>query len=290
MTFLALKIDLLQELHAALEPQVAEIAKTPSSHQEKAKAVNAIIGEASAALRARVSAITDATERQNSLIVLQYCLSVVSLEYRHRVWPYEYMAFSRRVGELWERLCAVCWDAPSRPLLTNIEVPAFSKVTRDIKRRILTAANVSPSLKSIEEDVDLLVDLVGTINMKEDQVFAIDGVPHIVDFKSGFGSNEKGNTLRLLGVARAYKLWDHQSQLFLLVRQEKNNNYLNVLRRSELWEVCAGEEAYKKIDELTGADFTTLRNEIIDFDKDLSKKMLADIDAHLASLRDYLKW
>jgi hypothetical protein len=290
MTYLKMKEEFLAELHNELEPQVSEILKTPVSHQDKAKAVNGVIGEASSNMRSRIADIKDPAERQNSLIVLQYCLSVVSLEYRHRVWPYEYMAFSRRIGELWERLCAVCWDAPSRNGLSALEVPSFAKVTKGIKKRILTAAEGSPSLKTIEEDVDILVDLVGTINMREDQVFAIDGVPQIVDFKSGFGSNEKGNTLRLLGVARAYKLWDHRAQLFLLVRQEKNNNYLNVLRRSELWEVCAGEDAYKKIDELTGANFAELRREIIDFDNDLSKKMLSDIDAHLASLRDYLKW
>ncbi|WP_214658000.1 hypothetical protein, partial [Vibrio anguillarum] len=72
---------------------------------------------------------------------------------------------------------------------------------------------------------------------------------HIIDFKSGFGSNEKGNTLRLIAVGRAYKHWDSNTNLLFLVRQNENNNYLETIRRSNLWDVYCGDAAYRKIDE-----------------------------------------
>src|SRR5947209_20142007 len=35
-------------------------------------------------------------------LMITYVSYVVMLESRNEVWPYDYMAFSRRVGELWE--------------------------------------------------------------------------------------------------------------------------------------------------------------------------------------------
>ena len=35
-------------------------------------------------------------------LLLMHCTNVVMLESRNDVWPYDYMAFSRRIGEFWE--------------------------------------------------------------------------------------------------------------------------------------------------------------------------------------------
>ena len=40
--------------------------------------------------------------------MITYACYVVMLESRNEVWPYDYMAFSRRVGELWEPFCKLC--------------------------------------------------------------------------------------------------------------------------------------------------------------------------------------
>ncbi len=37
----------------------------------------------------------------NELLLLTYSSYIVMLEYRNEIWPYEYMTFSRRIGELW---------------------------------------------------------------------------------------------------------------------------------------------------------------------------------------------
>ncbi|AUO79553.1 hypothetical protein BSP10_150 [Bacillus phage BSP10] len=45
----------------------------------------------------------------------------------------------------------------------------------------------------------------GEIKLESDLHFEKDGVKYNVDFKSGFNSNEKGNTNRLLMVGSIYK-------------------------------------------------------------------------------------
>ena len=121
-------------------------------------------------------------------------------------------------------------------------------------------------------------------------MFTLDGTPHIIDFKSGFGSNEKGNTLRLQTVGHAYKLWNPDTKLLLLVRQEQNNNYLNVIKRSGLWDVRCGDEAYAAIDELTSSNVQALRSQVIDFQSDLSDEFWNDLSSHLSDMASYLQW
>lgn len=286
-----LKASLLAELHLLLAPKVGTIRATNADHDGKAKAINAEIKLAVDQQEQRLLLqFAEAVDRQAALLVLQYCASVVSLEYRHMVWPYEYMAFSRRVGELWERFCKACWDNPSRPHVERIPPPNFDQIKNEIYNRIEVNTQGTMQREQILEDVNHLLQLVGDINMKEDEVFTVDGVPHVIDFKSGFGSNEKGNTLRLLAVGRAYRLWDPNTALYLLVRQEDNNNYLNVIRRNGLWVVCCAADAYAKIDELTGAQTSEMREGIFDFENDLSAQFMSDIGSHLADLRAYLRW
>jgi hypothetical protein len=57
-----------------------------------------------------------------------------------------------------------------------------------------------------------------------------------------------------------------------------------------LWEVHCGSDSYKIIDELTGSNFSDIRNTIIDFEKDLSNKFWNDLSSHLTDLTSYLKW
>jgi len=285
-----LKAELIQKFHGELGPAVARIEASDESHQEKAKAVNAYVEAAKKPLSERLLKIAEPQDRQAALLVLAYCASVVSLEYRHRVWPYEYMAFSRRVGELWERFCSAAWDCPSRPRVDRITEPEFSQVYASIRGRVLENAKGSRGFKQIEEDLGHLLTLIGEINMKEDEVFEVEGRPHVVDFKSGFGSNEKGNTSRLLAVGRAYRLWKPETTLLLLVRQEENNHYLEIIRKSRLWEVHCGDAAYAKIDELTGANTKGIRRKIINFEADLSPEFQKDIRGHLSDLTAYLRW
>lgn len=289
MTPFEIKQSFLDYFHSQLPSQVEGISSSGESHQNKAKRVNKLISDHREYLAAKINSIAAATARQEQLIILQYSVSVVSLEYRHAVWPYEYMALSRRVGELWERFCSAAWDIPSRKQVERISPPNFRDVLTEIESSLLSYSK-SEKRDSTAGILENLRDLIGEINMVEDEVFSVDSKPHVIDFKSGFGSNEKGNMLRLRTVGKAYKLWDPDTELLFLVRQEQNNNYLNVIKREGLWSVHCAQGAYDKIEELTGAQMNKIRDEVVSFEDDLSAQFWNDLDDHLSDLSGYLKW
>lgn len=285
----AIKLEILQRLHAELQEAVARIISQAIPREEKAKAVNALVAIARAKISAQVRS-EGAADRQILGVILQYCCSVASLEYRHMVWPYEYMAFSRRVGELWEQFCKAAWDHPSTVGVARIDPPQFSDVRAVLLNRINRNVDGHANSAEILDDVATLFDIIGDINMKEDEVFSVNNVPHVIDFKSGFGSNEKGNMLRLKTVGQAYKIWNNDTKLLLLVRQDENNNYLNVLKRMELWSVFTGADAYEQIRVLTGADMNWVRDNIVDWEADLSQPFIDFLRGQAGDLTGYLKW
>lgn len=265
------------------------VGKEKETPQKKAQRINALVAAERNKLAAEIPALS-AKKRGHAALLLQYCISVVGLEYRHRVWPYEYMAFSRRVGELWEAFCCAAWAYPASRGVTSMETPDFLDVREALRERFIENVGSHPKSAEILSDISALFEIIGEINMKEDQVFTKNGIPYIIDFKSGFGSNEKGNMNRLMTVGRAYRIWDHRSRLLLLVRQEKNNNYLNVLRRSGLWSVHTGNDAYGKIREITGVDIETVRDEVVDWRSDLSRDFYSYLRKQPTDLTAYLRW
>lgn len=289
MNIQGLKKQILSELHQSLADPVGRIGRENLPHQQKAQKVNALVSQERDRLVEDLARLPEA-ERGTAALVVQYCCTAVGLEYRHRVWPYEYMAFSRRIGELWEAFCCTAWTYPTDPTVRRIEAPDFADVRRSLLNRMTHNIGAHEKSKEIMEDVATLFEIVGDVNMREDEVFIKGETPHVIDFKSGFGSNEKGNMLRLITVGRAYKIWDHRTELLLLVRQDENNNYLRVLRRSGLWAVLTGRDTYRKIEELTGADIQAVRDTTIDWRADLSQEFYDYLKQQPTDLTTYLAW
>ncbi len=278
-----LKGDFFQEFEKLVSEPTKRIGAEKEDFRKKAKAVNNVVADARGIIERKLGSTN--LSKQDELIVLEYCTTVANLEYRNKVWPYEYMALSRRMGELWERFCKSAWENPVRPGVARVDAPDFVEVMAKIHQR------VEPSIpKEIKNDFDNLVGLIDPINMREDEVFELDGKLCVIDFKSGFGSNEKGNTLRLLAVGRAYKLYDPGVSLLFLVRQKQNNNYLNRIRSSKLWEVHTGGDAYEKIDELTGSNISKLRAEMIDFQNDLTGEFWGSLGSEIDEVKKYFDW
>jgi hypothetical protein len=283
------KVQLLAELHAHLTPAIDQVAKLNLTHQQKAQQANALVTEQRNRLVASIQELSK-DERGTAALIVQYCCTVVGLEYRHRVWPYEYMAFSRRIGELWESFCRTAWTYPVDTTVARMDAPNFTDVRAALLASITSNLGTHDKAKEVLADISTLFDIVGDINMREDEVFRKAGIPHVIDFKSGFGSNEKGNMSRLLTVGRAYKMWDHRTNLMLLVRQDENNNYLKVLLRSKLWDVYTGADTYKKIEEITGADIQSVRDDVIDWEGDLSPEFFKYLKSQPTDLTAYLAW
>jgi len=128
----------------------------------------------------------------------------------------------------------------------------------------------------------------GEIQLELDLHFIQNGRKHVVDFKSGFGSNEKGNTNRLLLVATIYKNLDENYKCLLFVRAEENNSYFNTLKNSGIWEAYCGNEAYQKIREYSGYNLKQWTESNIDWAGDFN----AETTAHFTdnNLLQYLLW
>lgn len=227
--------------------------------------------------------------------MITYTSYIVMLECRNEVWPYEYMAFSRRIGELWEPFCELCFDFPIRDISLFVP-PLFSEVkkrlTNEIEDYISRLSISSDQKKELKRYYDKVWSLVtsGGIKLELDLHFELNGEKIVVDFKSGFGSNEKGNTNRLLLVASVYKNLEENYKCIILVRSEedRNNNYFQTLKNSGIWEAYCGDEAYAKIKEYSGFDIKQWITSNINWEDDFKEETI--LHFRESSLDQYLRW
>lgn len=232
-------------------------------------------------------------EKLESILMITYCNIVVMIESRNSVRPYEYMDFSRRVGELWDPFCKLCFYYPINNLSLFIP-PLFSEVKKkmtdeiaDYIDKLNITAEEKQELKKYYDKVWSLVSS-GEIQLELDLHFSHNDQKYVVDFKSGFGSNEKGNTNRLLLVATIYQNLDENYKCLLFVRAEENNSYFNTLKNSGIWDAYCGSEAYEKIKEYSGYDLKLWTDTNIDWATDFN----AETTAHFTdnNLLQYLLW
>lgn len=231
----------------------------------------------------------------DEILLITYASYIVMLEYRNKVWPYEYMAFARRIGELWEPFCKLPFEYPVRKLKL-IEPPDFDEVQSEIKRKTLdyiSTLNISKDetrmLRYYYGIPWKLVDSGGT-KLGLDLHFEQDGMHYNCDFKSGFSSNEKGNTNRLLLVGSIYKSYGKNEKTLLFVRQEeeKNNHYLQTLKNSPYWNCYCANECYLKMAEFTGFNLRTWLDNNVDWKNDISSEFKKHLDNN--DLIGYLTW
>jgi hypothetical protein len=232
-------------------------------------------------------------EKLECILMIAYCANVVMIESRNSVRPYEYMDFSRRVGELWDPFCKLCFYYPINDISLFVP-PLFSEVKKKMTDEIDNYVNklqISEEEKiELKNYYDKVWSLVssGEIQLELDLHFTSNGQKYVVDFKSGFGSNEKGNTNRLLLVATVYQNLDENYKCLLFVRAEENNSYFNRLKKSGIWEAFCANEAYEKIKEYSGFDLRVWADANIDWPNDFN----AETTAHLTdnNLLQYLLW
>jgi len=291
------KEQLLAEFREQMADYLEEISGNSRSFKEKATALNNRAEKIREKYIEQVLLMGEPIEIQLEHVLLAtYVSYVVMLEYRNSVWPYEYMTFSRRIGELWEPMCKLPFEYPLNVLSIYIP-PNIEDVKNTLKKDIddlVSNLSIDDSdkrkLLQYYQSIWALIDSGGNINLTLDLHFEQDEEFFDVDYKSGFSSNEKGNTNRLLLVASIYKSLPeiHNILMFLRQKEEENNHYLQILKKSGLWDVYCADETYKKIYEFTGFDIKKWMVENIDWLNDISpefKKYLSDND-----LLKYLTW
>jgi hypothetical protein len=235
--------------------------------------------------------------RLRVVLLAHHAANVAMLEFRHKVWPYEYMAFSRRVGELWEAFVGTCFHYPLATDVTLEVPPLFADVRGKLEGEVLAYIERLPldaaqkkELQNYYNKVWLLVD-AGEIKLELDMHLRKGKEHYNIDFKSGFSSNEKGNTNRLLVVASIYKnIVDASYRNLILVRspEEENNHYLKILKKSALWEVSCGPAAYDKVAELVAFNLRAWIDKNIDWESDLDAAVVSDL--RKSDLLKYLRW
>jgi hypothetical protein len=272
-----------------------------SEYKERSAAVNKGLVEA----REKLVKILEQNARRESwtrreilegVLMITYTNYVVMIESRNELWPYEYMTFARRVGELWEPFCQLCWEYPLVETIKYFVPPLFRDVKNKLTKEIedfIDDLNISPEqraeLKRYYQKVWSLVTS-GEIKLELDLHFEDGDNKYVVDFKSGFSSNEKGNTNRLLLVASVYKILEGLYRCLLFVRSEEdqNNHYLQTLKNSGLWAVYCGEETYRQIKKFTGFDLSSWLRSNARWEHDFKSQMYAQLQKN--DLTRYLKW
>ncbi len=227
-------------------------------------------------------------------LMITYTSDVVMLESRNTIWEYDYMSFSRRVGELWEPFCKLCFKYPATKVHSFIP-PLFSEVKRNLTEEIITYIN-GLSIQEKErlqliQYYDKVWRLVtsGEIKLECDLHFTDGDTKYIVDFKSGFGSNEKGNTNRLLLVGSIYQnIESERYKCLIFVRSTENNHYLTTLQNSGLWETSCGQDTYSQIQYFTGFDIQRWIEKNVDWMTDFESQMKETISRK--ELLNYLIW
>lgn len=239
--------------------------------------------------------IWDNQKLLNEMLMLTYAFNIAMLECRNKIWKYEYMSFARRIGELWEPFCKLVFDFPIKPL-TLISPPSFKKVQTIIKRdaaEYIDGLELSNEIKAeLKYRYDIPWTMVdsGGIKLGLDLHFEQNGIHYNCDFKSGFSSNEKGNTNRLLLVASIYRFIGENEKTILFVRQPENENshYLQTLKNSMYWDVYCGEDCYAAIKTYTGFDMRKWLDENVHWQYDICDELRSHLEQN--GLLKYLTW
>lgn len=294
------KETLLQHYREVARP-ILDQASSLADIKGRAKPINEGLAKAQVDVAAMVQEIAyeqgwEPGQVLEVMLLNAYTGSVVMLESRHLVWPYEYMALSRRVGELWERFVRVCWQYPVEQGLASYDPPVFDDVRAALGEQLERVVDGLPvededkaAIRSLFETVWSFVSS-GGVALGMDEHFVHHGTRYVVDFKSGFGSNEKGNTNRLLLVGSVYKSLTDEYECLVLVRapRDEGNQYLQKLERSGIWQVCCGEEAYRQIEGFTAFNLLGWIEANVNWTEDLLPDVARDLRE--GTLGGYLDW
>lgn len=273
-----------------------EIIKETSDYKKQANKINKMIQRLRDELLGIVLEKNLSKSKQlDHILLINYVTNVVMLEYRNKVWNYDYMAFSRRIGEIWEPFCKLPFYYPVNNL-SIYEPPKFEDVKNNLKIEIQEYID---KLKITNDEKKELINYFksawalvesGGIKLELDLHFIQNNTHYDIDYKSGFSSNEKGNTNRLLLVASIYNTLPnkHKNMMFVRQAEEDNNHYLQTLKNSPYWDVYCADEAYKKIEQFTGFSLRKWMDENMNWHQDIN----AEFRDYLArnDLLKYLTW
>ena len=294
------KTELLHYYRSRAEEFLSEIKLTfgNTQYKEQASAINKSLIETKDILLATLLQTAENEkwsnqEKLESILMITYTNYIVMLESRNDVWPYEYMTFSRRIGELWEPFCKLCFAYPINKVTLFIP-PLFSEVKKKLSDEIEVYIDKLKISKEEKEQLKKYYYKVwglvtsGEIKLELDLHFIYNNQKFVVDFKSGFGSNEKGNTNRLLLVASIYQNLEENYKCMIFVRADENNHYFQTLKNSGIWDAFSGADAYNQMNLFSGFDIKSWIEHNVNWEKDFKKETMQFFKHN--NLDQYLIW
>lgn len=293
------KLELLQYFRDRSNEFLSEVNSEygNTEYKKKAKKLNTLLVKARTTL---VEIIEQKAKKENwknkeileCVLMVTYSNYVVMLEVRHSVWAYEYMTFSRRIGELWEPFCKLAFEYPTNdlelfvpPLFSDVKKMLADEIEAYINGLKLTKNEKTQLLKYYDKVWSLVMS--GEIQLELDLHFIYNQKKYVVDFKSGFGSNEKGNTNRLLLVGSIYQNLEDNYEPLIFVRAAENNNYFNTLQNSGIWSAFSGENTYDELFKYSGYNIKWIRKNI-NWTEDLNPDFVKYLEKN--DLIQYLTW
>ena len=120
-SFIRKKNELLEYFRNRASESITEIKKQFAENEPEKRAKN-INNKLNATKSVIVAALKQRAEREKwtnkeileCMLMITYCHNVVMIDSRNSVRLYEYMDFSRRIGELWDPFCKICFYFPSQ--------------------------------------------------------------------------------------------------------------------------------------------------------------------------------
>ena len=113
------KAELLTYLRSRTKELLGDVVREfgVNQYKERASAINKALSKERTVLESVITqnAVKEGWPNGDHLrakLLLMHCINVIMLETRNRVWPYDYMTFSRRIGELWEPFVTTCFALP----------------------------------------------------------------------------------------------------------------------------------------------------------------------------------
>ncbi|MDD5933680.1 MAG: hypothetical protein PUC70_05315 [bacterium] len=289
------KKTLLDFFRAEASQYKTELDKINLDKKERASKMNQFLMESKQSIINWIPNFGNLQKRLEVILLITYCANLVMLEFRNNIWNYDYMAFSRRIGEIWEPFCKLAFEYPVNKIKI-IEPLTFSKVQHEIIEQVYSFIS-NLAIEDFKKDVlkgyyDRTFSFIdsGSINLSLDLHIEYESKKYNIDFKSGFNSNEKGNTNRLLLVGSIYSSISDSYVNMILVRspENQNNHYLQTLRNSPYWKVYCADEAYDEIKKLSGFDIKKWMTENMDWRNDISAEFRRYLETN--NLLDYLTW
>lgn len=288
------KNDILTYFRHVVNQVIQKDEYLSADHKKKAGLTNKALRHAMNIKVKEQQSLGDPVVKLENILLINYSCDVVMLETRNFAWNYDYMSFSRRVGEIWEPFCKIPFEYPINSVHIE-DSPSFEKVIHDAKKRIdiliNTFVNDPEGRESLNEEIENMIEVILSQNtqLPLDLHFKYGEHHYVVDFKSGFKSNEKGNTNRLLEVAYIYKHYLSDYQPLLWVRQKTNNNdYFERLRTSENWKAYTGNETYEEIMKYSGYDLLNWMQINVNWENDLDTSFVTYLKEN--DLWKYLTW